>query len=257
MKIFAIANQKGGVGKTTTSVNLAACLAELGHPTLLIDLDPQANASSGLGIFPLPGCSLYPVINGERTIEQQIQPTAFGHLSLIPCETDLAGCEVEIAKQENYLTVLRDLFAEFRTTKNYDYVILDCPPSLGILMTNAIAAADAVLVPLQCEYFALEGLSKIMNLIDQIKAANEHVAPNVAGIIMTMYDSRTRLSLDVLNDVHEHFPQLVFQSIIPRTVRLAEAPSHGQPIIAYDSSGIGAQSYRQLAQEFIQRVGSP
>ncbi|SDU07664.1 chromosome partitioning protein [Verrucomicrobium sp. GAS474] len=256
MKIYAIANQKGGVGKTTTTINLAAALAEAGHPTLVIDLDPQSNATSGLGIEPQTGRSLYPVMNGESTFAAQIVATTQENLFIIPCETDLAGCEVEIARQESPLVVLRDLFNRFREepeSAGFDYVLLDCPPSLGILMTNALAAADAVLVPLQCEYFALEGLSKIIHLIEQIRTTNPELRPVIGGVILTMYDARTNLSQQVADDVRKHAPEVVFQSVIPRTVRLAEAPSHGKNILQYDSSGIGAQSYRLLAKEFIAR----
>ena len=256
MKIYAIANQKGGVGKTTTTVNLAAALAEAGHPTLVIDLDPQANATSGLGIAPQTGRSLYPVLSGESTFAAQIIATSQENLFIIPCETDLAGCEVEIARQENPLVVLRDLFARFREepeSASFHYVLLDCPPSLGILMTNALAAADAVLVPLQCEYFALEGLSKIIHLIEQIRTTNPDLTPTIGGVILTMYDARTNLSQQVAEDVRKHAPEVVFQAVIPRTVRLAEAPSHGKNILQYDPSGIGAQSYRLLAKEFVER----
>ena len=259
MKIYAIANQKGGVGKTTTTVNLAAALAEAGHTTLVIDLDPQSNATSGLGLIPEAGRSLYPVLNGESRFSDQILPTTQENLFLIPCETDLAGCEVEIARQDNPLVVLRDLFVKFREepeSARFRYVLLDCPPSLGILMTNALAAADAVLVPLQCEYFALEGLSKIIHLIEQIRTTNPELRPVIGGVILTMYDSRTNLSQQVADDVRKHAPEVLFQTIIPRTVRLAEAPSHGKNILQYDSSGIGAQSYRLLAKEFIGRCSA-
>jgi len=253
MKIFAIANQKGGVGKTTTTVNLAAALAEAGHRTLIIDLDPQANATSSFGLAPTSDQSLYPVFLGERRMAEQILPTPYANLEIIPCEMDLAGCEVEIARRDEPLTALRDLFQEFRTGQSHEFVLLDCPPSLGILMTNALAAADAVLVPLQCEYFALEGLSKIINLIEQIRGTNPRLFPTIGGVIMTMYDARTNLSQQVVSDVRKHVADLAFQTIIPRTVRLAEAPSHAKTILDYDSAGIGAQSYRQLAKEFVQR----
>ncbi|MDE1170845.1 MAG: ParA family protein [Verrucomicrobium sp.] len=260
MKIYAIANQKGGVGKTTTTISLAAALAEAGHRTLLIDLDPQANATSGVGLEPNERGSLYPVFLGERRLSEQIVPTAYPNLDVVPCEIDLAGSEIEISRRENPLTALREAFQAFREepgapAARYEFAFIDCPPSLGILMTNALAAADALLVPLQCEYFALEGLSKILNLVEQIGAIHPALKPQVAGVIMTMYDARTRLSQQVVDDVRQNVAALAFQTIIPRTVRLAEAPSHGQPILKYDSSSIGAQSYRRLAQEFLERQG--
>ena len=257
MKIYAIANQKGGVGKTTTTVNLAAALAELGYRTLIVDLDPQANATSGLGLSPEPGASLYPVFLGEATLVSRIIPTGLENLDIIPCEMDLAGCEVEIARREQPLTALRNIFREYRDSGEspYHFVLFDCPPSLGILMTNALAAADAVLVPLQCEYYALEGLSKIIGVIEHIRNTNPLLTPTIGGIVMTMYDARTRLSQQVVDDVRLHAADKAFQTIIPRTVRLAEAPSHGKTIFGYDANGVGAHSYRQLAREFVQRCG--
>lgn len=253
MKIIAIANQKGGVGKTTTSVNLAAALAELGHPTLVIDLDPQANASSSLGNDPTPGQSIYhPLLNHSR-IDEKIAPTPYPNLSLIPAELDLAGCEVEIARNPNHLTRLREILHEYRARSPFRFVLLDCPPSLGILMTNALAAADTVLVPLQCEYFALEGLTKIMGVIDHIRSSGHNPSVSIEGVLLTMYDSRTNLSQQVAQDVRTHLGDLVFKTLIPRTVRLSEAPSHGKPVLAYDNSGIGSQSYRQLAKELVER----
>lgn len=255
MKIVAIANQKGGVGKTTTALNLAACLAEMEVDTLLIDLDPQANASSGLSYEPAPQQSLYPVLMGERTLSQQIRPSPYPHLNYIPAEMDLAGCEIEIARGADHLIRLQRVLEDYRGRSKEKFVILDCPPSLGILMTNALAAADSVIVPLQCEYFALEGLTKIMQVIEQIRDASGNSKLKIEGIVMTMYDARTNLSQQVVKDVREHLGDMVFKTFIPRTIRLGEAPSHGKPITAYDSSGIGAQSYRQLAKEFLARQG--
>jgi chromosome partitioning protein len=253
MKIIAIANQKGGVGKTTTSINLATCLAELGEPVLLIDLDPQANATSGLGFEATPRQSLYPVLIGEKSIAEVVQDTAFPNLKFISGEMDLAGAEIEIARQSNHLTALRRALENYRAAHLPRFVLMDCPPSLGILMTNALAAADTVLVPLQCEFFSLEGLTKIMKLIEDIKGVGANPNLRLEGIVMTMYDARTNLSQQVLGEVQQHLGGDLYKTIIPRTIRLSEAPSHGKPIITYDPSGIGAQSYRALAKEFLSR----
>ena len=251
MKLLAIANQKGGVGKTTTAVNLSTCLAVKGKRVLLIDLDPQGNATSALGLEGTAGKSLYQALIGHADIKQKIVPTRFACLSMIPADLDLAGAEIEVARLDDHLTRLRDVLAGLSQESGYDYLFLDCPPSLGILMTNALAAAHQLLIPLQCEYFALEGLSKIVHLVNQIRAVNEGLS--IGGIIMTMYDSRTNLSQQVVNEVRQHFPNLVYQTIIPRTVRLGEAPSFGKPIIEYEPHGTGATAYRALAEEFVQR----
>jgi chromosome partitioning protein len=251
MKLLAIANQKGGVGKTTTAVNLSTCLAVKGKRVLLIDLDPQGNATSALGLEGTAGKSLYEALIGHADIKQKIVPTRFACLSMIPADLDLAGAEIEVARLDDHLTRLRDVLADLSQESGYDYLFLDCPPSLGILMTNALAAAHQLLIPLQCEYFALEGLSKIVHLVNQIRAVNEGLS--IGGIIMTMYDARTNLSQQVVNEVRQHFPNLVYQTIIPRTVRLGEAPSFGKPIIEYEPHGTGATAYRALAEEFVQR----
>ena len=251
MKLLAIANQKGGVGKTTTAVNLSTCLAVKGKRVLLIDLDPQGNATSALGLEGTTGKSLYEALIGHAYIKQNIVPTRFACLSMIPADLDLAGAEIEVARLDDHLTRLRDVLAGLSQESGYDYLFLDCPPSLGILMTNALAAAHQLLIPLQCEYFALEGLSKIVHLVNQIRAVNEGLS--IGGIIMTMYDARTNLSQQVVNEVRQHFPNLVYQTIIPRTVRLGEAPSFGKPIIEYEPHGTGATAYRALAEEFVQR----
>ena len=251
MKLFAIANQKGGVGKTTTAVNLSACLAEKGKRVLLIDLDPQANATSGIGFENGVGNSIYPALIGYSRVEDKIAITRFKGLSIVPGDLDLAGAEVEIARLEDHLTRLRSVTRTMLTQAPFDYAFLDCPPSLGILMTNALAAADQLIIPLQCEYFALEGLSKIVQVIDQIRGVNP--ALTIAGIVMTMFDGRTNLSQQVVDEVRTHFKKLVFQTIIPRSVRLGEAPSFGKPIIEYDPNGIGATAYRALALEFLRR----
>lgn len=253
MKIIAVANQKGGVGKTTTAINLGAGLAEQGQRILLVDLDPQANATSGLGMQELEIDSLYDALLGGSTVTSKILPTRLPNLFLIPADLDLAGAEVEIARMSDHLTRLKNALSILRTDRTFDFVLLDCPPSLGILMTNALAAADEILTPIQCEYFALEGLVKIVRVVEQIRdsGANDQVA--IGGIIMTMFDSRTNLSPQVVAEVRKHFGEKVYRTVIPRTVRLSEAPSFGQTILEYDSNGTGAQAYRALAREFLVR----
>jgi chromosome partitioning protein len=253
MKFIAIANQKGGVGKTTTAINLAAALAEAGHNTLLLDLDPQANATSGLGIPPEEGNSIYPVLIGQRQLQQQIRPTAQERLSIIPSEIDLAGCEIEIARLDNPLNKLKEILHPLHANPDFDYLIMDCPPSLGILMTNSLAAAEGLLIPVQSEFYALEGISKILGLMQRMQEQNINPGLKLIGVLLTMFDSRTRLSQQVMAELQNHLPDKIFHTIIPRSIRLGEAPSFGQSILQYDPHGIGAHSYRQLAAEFTSR----
>ena len=253
MRIVAIANQKGGVGKTTTAMNLSACLAEKGARVLLIDLDPQANATSGLGIAQEEGGSMYPALVGNMDPRKLIRSTRLDRLSIIRSHQELAGCEVELAQAGNHLVRLREVLTPLRASGHFDYAIMDCPPSLGVLMTGALAAADELLVPIQCEYFGLEGLSKIVGVVQQIRDCGANPGLVLEGIVMTMYDSRANLAQQVVSDVRSYFSEIVYNAIIPRTIRLGEAPSFGKSIIEYESSGRGAQSYRALADEFLAR----
>jgi len=257
MKIIAIANQKGGVGKTTTAVNLGAALAESGKRILIVDLDPQANATSSFGLQAVEQTSLYEPLVGDASIIERIFPTERDGLFIVPSDLDLAGAEVEIARMPNHLTRLAETLKPLHADQTFDFVFLDCPPSLGILMSNALAAADELLTPIQCEYLALEGLVKIVRLIEQVldSAANERL--KLGGIVMTMFDARTNLSQQVVADVRKHFGERVYDTVIPRSVRLSEAPSFGKSILEYASSGPAAQAYRALAREFIQRHGLP
>jgi len=257
MRIVALANQKGGVGKTTTAVNLGAALAELGHRILLIDLDPQANATSSFGLQGTDGTSLYDPLLGGASITEKILPTRRDGLFIVPADIDLAGAEVEIARMPNHLTRLAETLRPLQADDTFDFVLLDCPPSLGILMSNALAAADELLTPIQCEYFALEGLVKIVRLVEQVRDSGANDRLEIGGIVMTMFDSRTNLSAQVVADVREHFAERVYQTVIPRSVRLSEAPSFGKSILEYAPSGAAAQAYRALAREFIERHGSP
>ncbi len=257
MKIIAIANQKGGVGKTTTAVNLGAALAEMGKRILIVDLDPQANATSSFGLQGTEEISLYEPLLGESSITEKILPTRREGLFLVPADLDLAGAEVEIARMPNHLTRLAETLKPLRTDQTFDFVFLDCPPSLGILMSNALAAADELLTPIQCEYFALEGLVKIVRLIEQVLDSGANERLELGGIVMTMFDARTNLSQQVVADVRKHFGERVYKTVIPRSVRLSEAPSFGKSILEYTPSGPSAQAYRALAREFMQRHASP
>ena len=254
MRIVAVVNQKGGVGKTTTAIHLAAGAAEAGRRVLLVDLDPQANATSGLGLEHTPGKSLYPVLVGRARALDMLQPSRHANLQILASELDLAGAEMDLAGMENPLIHVRQALDPLRLDPAFDLVILDCPPSVGLLMTSALVAAEKILVPVQCEYFALEGVGKILNLVERIKQEGQNPNLSVLGIVLTMYDARTRLSEHVSQDLRGHLGDQVLQTIIPRSVRLAEAPSHGKTIYEYDNSGAAAASYRQLTTEFLSRL---
>ena len=248
-RVYALANQKGGVGKTTSALNLAACLAEAGERSLVVDLDPQANATSGLG-ERANGVSSYDLLDGA-SILQVARPTRFENLDLVPARAELAGAAVELAAHEGGERYLAESLID--VGDRYRYVFLDCPPSFGPLTVNALAAADRVIVPVQAEYYALEGLSQLLGSINLVKARlNPELA--VAGILLTMVDGRTRLAAEVEAEVRRHFGELVFTTSVPRSVRLAEAPSHGRPAIAYDRRSSGAEAYWKVAMELVRRA---
>ncbi len=253
--VFTIANQKGGVGKTTTAVNLAAALAEKKIHTLLIDLDPQANATSAVGIEKKVGKSLYGPMRGEGNAFEMITPTSYEHLAIIPSEEDLAAAEIELAQMENYLSKLRTVLEPIRKSGGYRAIIIDCPPALGMLSMNSLAAADHLLIALQCEYMALEGLGQILKVVERLKNAGVNPTLDVGGIVMTMFNSRINLAKQVVEEVRSHLPEKIFTTLIPRTVRLSEAPSFGKPILVYDPTGPGATAYRSFAAEVITRFG--
>ena len=253
--VFTIANQKGGVGKTTTAVNLAAALAEKKIHTLLIDLDPQANATSAVGVEKREGKSLYGPLRGEGTAFEMITPTPYEHLALIPSEEDLATAEIELAQTENFLARLRTVLEPVRASQGYRVIIIDCPPALGMLSMNSLVAADYLLITLQCEYMALEGLGQILRNVERLKTNGLNAGLELGGVVMTMFDSRTNLAKQVVDEVKQHLPEKIFHTVIPRTVRLSEAPSFGKPIFAYDPDGAGATAYRALAKEVIERFG--
>lgn len=251
-RIIAVANQKGGVGKTTTATNLSACLAEKGKKVLAVDIDPQGNMTSGLGVDKNEvENTVYEMILDECTIQECIQENVLENLSLIPSNVNLAGAEIELIGVENKEFILKESIDQVKDA--YDFIIIDCPPSLNTLTVNAMTTADTVLVPIQCEFFALEGLSQLIHTINLVR---ERLNPSldIEGVVFTMYDARTNLSLQVVENVKENLNQTIYKSIIPRNVRLAEAPSHGKPITLYDSKSAGAEAYRELANEVIENA---
>ncbi len=253
LRVLVVANQKGGVGKTTTAINLGTALAAVGERVLLIDSDPQGNASTGLGIGrALRRHTLYDVLMGEKSITDAVVKTSVPGLDLTPSDPDLSGVELELGHQARRSFKLRDALEILRDGKTYSYVLIDCPPSLNLLTVNAMAAADAVLVPLQCEFFALEGLSQLMRTIDLVRGSLNPKL-EIQGIVLTMYDRRNALSGQVSSDVRGHFGDTVYQTVIPRNVRVSEAPSFGKPALVYDLKCAGSQAYLKLAREVVLR----
>ena len=250
-KIVAFANQKGGVGKTTTCVNLSAYLSFMGKKVLLIDMDPQGNATSGIGIDKNDDIkTLYDIIDGDSNVKELILKTKISNLDIIPATVDLAGAEISLVKINKREEILKNALKEI--SSNYDYICIDCPPSLGLLTINALTACNSVVIPIQCEFYALEGLAQLMNTIKLIKKhLNDGI--NVEGVVLTMKDNRSNLVAEVSAEIHKFFGKKVYQTNIPRNVRLAEAPSHGEPIMIYDKFSKGALAYQQLAEEFLLR----
>ena len=255
-KVICIANQKGGVGKTTTSINLSAALAQLGKKVLLVDMDPQGNASSGLGLkrYESQDSNIYHVLIGEMTIQQATVSTHVNNLWVVTANPDLVGAEIELVDMPQREFRLKSAVASIQF--DYDFVLIDCPPSLGLLTLNALAAANSFLVPLQCEYYALEGLSQLLNTAGLIKKSL-NAELHIEGIVLTMFDTRNNLSHQVVSEIKSHFGEKVFKATIPRNVRLSEAPSHGQSIFEYDGKSIGALKYLELAKEVVEKHAQP
>ena len=250
-KIFALANQKGGVGKTTTTINLAASLATLEKTVLVVDADPQANASSGLGVdLNEVDCSLYECIIDHKDVREAIYTTDIDGLDIIPSHIGLVGAEIEMLNLDNREKVIKQVLAPIKD--EYDYILIDCSPSLGLITVNALTAADAVIIPVQCEYFALEGISKLLNTIKIIKS-KLNPKLEIEGFLLTMYDSRLRLANQIYDEVKRHFQELVFKTVIQRNVKLSECPSHGLPVILYDAESAGAKNHLRLAEEIINK----